>query len=296
MRHHIRRIPHPVVAGDHRPPQCSTDEEVCHNRWCQSPVRTCCVTVLACQEGLAETPPSVDADLDRCQLSGAWSRCESCRRKRPGAATEAQEISEFLHLLHCCWSMRIYFKCDREGCNTVISISAGNSLVQAPSCFPGHDAAMRSIVPSIVSRAQCTDSSRQLERPLIEGHASQSLLRDVRASTSAMSRNGRALSLPSASAAWATAADDRRAAVPTSSLKCLRPMPPYLCGSWTCTFCNSVSSNPDTPRTRLHARPFPPVVLEQQETTTWCCAASAPRRVAGNRAARSFSSKGERQS
>ena len=46
---------HTIVAGDHRPPQCSTDKGVRSARWHQSPADTCCVTVLACQEDLANT-------------------------------------------------------------------------------------------------------------------------------------------------------------------------------------------------------------------------------------------------
>ena len=40
-----------------------------------------------------------------------------------------------------------------------------------------------------------------------------------------MTQKGRASSDPPASAAWARAADNRRAAVATSSLKCRKPMP-----------------------------------------------------------------------
>ena len=46
---------HTVVAGDHSPPQSSTDKGVRSARWHQSPADTCYVTVLACQEDLAET-------------------------------------------------------------------------------------------------------------------------------------------------------------------------------------------------------------------------------------------------
>ena len=72
-----------VVAGDHSPPQSSTDMGVRSARWHHSPADTCCVTVLACQEDLAETQPSVDTELDRCQIREAGSRCELYSRERP---------------------------------------------------------------------------------------------------------------------------------------------------------------------------------------------------------------------
>ena len=72
-----------VVAGDHSPPQSSTDMGVRSARWHHSPADKCCVTVLASQEDLAETQPSVDTELDRCQIREAGSRCELCSRERP---------------------------------------------------------------------------------------------------------------------------------------------------------------------------------------------------------------------
>ena len=62
-------------------------------------------------------------------------------------------------------------------------------------------AAIRSILPSSRSCAHSTGSSGLLAKRLMEGYASRSLLRDIRASTSARPRNGKALSFPSVSAA-----------------------------------------------------------------------------------------------
>ena len=54
-------------------------------------------------------------------------------------------------------------------------------------------AAMRSILPSGGSHAHSTGSSGLLDKPLMGGYASRSLLRDPWASTSAMPRNGKGL-------------------------------------------------------------------------------------------------------
>ena len=67
---------HLVVAGDHCLPQCSTDEGLRSTGWHQPPAKTRCVTVVACEEDVAETQPSVDVELECCRLREAWPRRE----------------------------------------------------------------------------------------------------------------------------------------------------------------------------------------------------------------------------
>ena len=166
-------------------------------------------------------------------------------RNRPGAATKARELGEWLFFGRAAGPRASALSvANRAATASMISASA-----RGTACC---SAAIRSTLPSDGSHAHSTGSSGLAGKPLMDGHASRSLSRDVRASISDMPPNGWAHSLLSVSAAWARAVDDGRAGAPTASLKGLRPMPPRLYWSWTCTFCMSVSSH--TPMTSHTAR------------------------------------------